>query len=807
MEKNKKEKNKKNEKKEKTTFKQRIKNFFSLPEQELKEEESEKIFETKKLFSISRGDFFLSILLFLIFVNVLIGFNVDFLYLQPILGFLFIIIIPGLLIMLCFKIRKLGFWEYLVYTIGLSISFIMFAGLFVNWVLPVIGITDNPLSLLPILLSFDIFIFALWFFAIKRNKDIEKFEMKFIELDTINNIFFIIPMVFPILSILGAFLINNHGPNILTMIMLGGIAIYVLLLTIFRKRMDENVWPWALLTIGLTILLNGWLRSWFVSGSDISLEYWVFQLTADNSYWTISGFNNTYNAMLSLNILPTILYNFIQINDQYIFKLIIPLLFSVMIPIIYLISRRILPCTFSFFAGLLFLFMPDFINWASIPIRQEIAFIFFGLMILVLLTKNIGYSIKNFFFVIFGLSMIISHYSTTYIALLIFLLLYIFNTISKIYNKSKIKKGKLPSSENSEIYLRFLPMLLLLIFAFLWYVQVSSTANGLINFAGESMSNLERIFSEDIRGGGATDPIFGVLKKSNIPNILQKYEKENLKYDLSNTSEGFSKESYSNYAVRYLPSESLNSKIDSINISNLNYYIKQVISKIFQFFILFGLIYILRIKRINKEMKNLFIVTSFIIFIFLFLPLFTIYYNITRFIQQILIILVPLSIFGGKVLFEKIKVNSSLALASLLVLFLLFFSGFASQLYGGDVAKMQLNNFGWDYNANYMFTQDYYGAGWLDNYNTFNNRVYADAIANLKLNSYGGRLNDAKVNRNLIPMRITKQSYVYLSTINNIKNMGVFSISGVKMSYNFPIIFLEDNKNKVYNNGGSEIFK
>src|SRR3990167_10030478 len=200
-----------------------------------------------------KNKLFIGILILGLIVNLLIIFNLNYFYIRAILAFVFIITIPGLLIMLCLKIRNINFWEYLVYTIGLSVAFIMFAGLAVNWDLPFLGITDKPLALAPILISFDILLLIMWVYAILRNADIKPLEIKPIKLDTRNKIFFITPMLFPVLSILGAFLLNNHGPNILTMIMLGGIALYVLFLVLHRDKLNENVFQWAILLISISL--------------------------------------------------------------------------------------------------------------------------------------------------------------------------------------------------------------------------------------------------------------------------------------------------------------------------------------------------------------------------------------------------------------------------------------------------------------------------------------------------------------------------------------------------------------------------
>ena len=287
---------------------------------------------------------------------------------------------------------------------------------------------------------FNIFLLGFWVVAWSRNKDFKPLKIQYPKLDLINRIFFVVPMLFPVLSILGAFLLNNHGTNILTMIMLGGIAVYVFAIVIFRKKLNPNIYPWAILMISLALLFSGWLRSWLVSGADINLEYGMFQLTKNFSFWSISNFRNAYNAMLSVTILPTIFSLFLKINDQYIFKLIIPLIFSFVPIIVYLIPKRYFDKIICFLASFFFISQPAFINWLSTPIRQEIAFLFFALMSLILFNNEINLITRKSFFLIFGFSMIVSHYSTSYIALAILVFTCILIFTYKKYEKWKLEK-------------------------------------------------------------------------------------------------------------------------------------------------------------------------------------------------------------------------------------------------------------------------------------------------------------------------------------------------------------------------------
>ena len=295
----------------------------------------------------------------------------NFLYIRTIFSFIFLVIIPGLLIMLIIKI-EVKFWEYLVYTVGMSIAFIISGGLFVNMVLPIIWI-DKPLSLNPLLFSFSLFILILLIVAYKRNEKIS-LNIRLPKLNRIDKVFFTIPIIFPLLSVFGAFILNNKGPNYLTMVMLGGIAIYVFFVIMLRNKLNKNIYPFAIFMICISLLLMFSMRSRHILGWDIHAEYLMFQLTKEYSHWSMSNFpNDPYNACLSITILPTIFSRFLTINDEYIFKLGVPLIFSTISVSIYLFLKRFSNEILAFIATFFFVSQPRFISEMPTLVRQEFA--------------------------------------------------------------------------------------------------------------------------------------------------------------------------------------------------------------------------------------------------------------------------------------------------------------------------------------------------------------------------------------------------------------------------------------------------
>src|SRR3989344_6874795 len=617
----------------------KIKSFFSYDiEKDLAEEECTKSFEKIKLFTLTRTNLFVTLLLFLLVVDILVGLDIKIIYLRQILGFLFLVFVPGIVIMLILKIREVGFWEYLVYTVGLSISFIMFAGLAVNWILPWLKITDRPLSLWPILISFNIILLVMGYFAYKKNADLKPLDITHPKLDTINKIFFIAPMIFPPLSILGAFLLNNHGTNLLTMIMLGSIAVYVLLVTIFRKKLNENVWPWSLYWMMLGLVLMGSMRSWYISAPDASLEINFAKETYLNSIWGLGKING-YNAMLSVTIFPSILNLISNINFDIILKFLFPLIFSAISIIIILFFKINWNSTISFFASLFFIFQPTITGWQLLPPRQEIAFLFLGLIVLALFSKKNNLRGK-LLELLFGTSMIVSHYSTAYIFLASISIIYIFCFFIKEAN-FKIQNK-----------LTLTLVLLLLIFGFFWYNQITSTADGLIQFTENSLSNFNKILSDEVYSQG-NSPLeyLNLIKNSDEVNPL----KDLYNYSSSFVKDDLSKELLTKYPLSIKQTSQL--PYSYVKLIPLSIKIEQILLLLGSGLQFIGLTYLFQ-NKINKFYRIFMLVFLLLFIIISILPFASIHYNLNRLHQQILI---PLSVFcpiGFTIVLKKLRIGN-----------------------------------------------------------------------------------------------------------------------------------------------------
>ena len=83
--------------------------------------------------------------------------------------------------------------------------------------------------------------------------------------------------------------------------------------------------------------------------------------------------------------------------------------------------------------------------------------------------------------------------------------------------------------------------------------------------------------------------------------------------------------------------------------------------------------------------------------------------------------------------------------------------------------------------------------------------VYADKYAELKFLPFSNITQN--IITDLLPSTIDKNAYVYSSYANTIDRRTFAYYKHHELSYNYPHQFLGENKNKIYSNGYSEIFK
>lgn len=146
-----------------------------------------------------------------------LGFDVP--ILRQIIAFFFLTFVPGLIILRILKIHNIGIIESLLYSVGLSLAFVMVSGVIVNFALPPLGIS-HPITLIPLIVTFMVFFLILCFLAYRRDKDfhptspLPKDSKKIAKPGSILKPI-LLAILLPLLAVLGASLVNSYQNNAL----------------------------------------------------------------------------------------------------------------------------------------------------------------------------------------------------------------------------------------------------------------------------------------------------------------------------------------------------------------------------------------------------------------------------------------------------------------------------------------------------------------------------------------------------------------------------------------------------------------
>jgi len=226
---------------------------------------------------------------------------------------------------------------------------------------------------------------------------------------------YIIPILFLGLSVLGMHLMNTKDDNSMLMALLLLIPAYVIIISIWNTKIPERAYPLIIFMTSISLVLLMGMRSSHIIGIDAHTEYYIFQQTLSNEKWQIL-IKSTLDSCLSISILPAIFQSFLGVNSEYLFKILYPILFSISPLVVYIIAKKYLAAIYAFLAAIFFMSQSTFLGTTSNP-RTTVAILFVALSIMVLTNDRLSLFEKRILLIIFILSCIVSHYSTTYIFL------------------------------------------------------------------------------------------------------------------------------------------------------------------------------------------------------------------------------------------------------------------------------------------------------------------------------------------------------------------------------------------------------
>ncbi len=692
-----------------------------------------------------------------------IGLNIP--IIQVIAAFISLIYLNGILLLRILRIHGLGNIENVLYAVGLSIAAGMFFGMLINLTYPLLGIT-KPISLIPLIITFTIFTGLLLALSYMRDRTYDKPTS--IDLTGLINPIIAFTLL-PFVAIFGTTLMNYYHDNIILMIMFILIALLPLLVA-FKVFLPKKLYPFAIFSIALSLLFSTSLISNYLTGWDINTEYYFSNLVVTNSYWN-SSIPQMLNAMLSLVIIVPVFSKISGLNVVGIFKIVYPFIFALVPVGLYAVFKKQTNNRIAFFSC--FLFVSIFMFFLEMPYlaRQEIGELFFVLMIMLMVEKNLNERNLMILTVIFIPALLVSHYSMDYIYIFLVLSSYVVVLLRNLNLPRRIhflgrwsftKFFFVKNEETDTFTMRYkLQLILLISVTAVYYILVSSSE--LFNLTVFTLHNLVSLGLSYLFNPGAHMAL-GIV--TGIKSPLRT--------------------------------------------------IALVIQLIIQAVIAVGVLLLIYRRTGMKFNENysIFSVMGFLMLILvLVIPFLAGALNPDRFYQIALILLsvffvvgwiavfnILNRILGSKWTVQSIYSTSLKCIAVFLAISLIFNSGAVYEIFHDSPSNMSLHS---SMDGPQFNEMEITGVQWLMEYKIYN-LVYADPFRFLLLNGF----NYYTYNIPITNMTVFQgKSYLFLGTYNIDHNQVGIPTMGVNLLKYISDRNLTSTRSKVFDDGGSQIYQ
>ena len=724
--------------------------------------------------------------------------------------------------------------ESLLYSLALVVLGLLVGGLAINQALPFLGIA-RPLDRVPVVVTLLIALAGLGLWRPRRWRwhDGLSAESRIgppAAAGWRDHLVVLCGLILAVGSRVGATRLNNGASGAVTTAILILAGIVIVMIFSWRRILPESTIVVTIYLLSLSLLFMTSLRGWFVTGHDVQVEFQMFELASEQGIWNVGSLRSAYNACLSVTMLPTIIERTMGIADLYIFKTVFQLLYALCPVLIYLIARRFAARSVAILAAIYFVAFPTYFSDMPFLNRQEVAFFFLGVALLLSTNEAVSIRTRKIGFVVFGVGVILSHYSTTDVLLGVLILSWIVTGAARILRKLiRTREGRNDRSwhrrastrSGSQRVLTWGVIVALALLAFLWVGPITGTGGQAEETFRATLNSLMGK-GDGEQSSDTSYSIFGGAKQS-AEALLSNYRNESIEHTAEGREEGenYPLSEIDKYATAVvyaeeLPATTLGKSVEAvgIDVSTLNGLLRGGAPILLQLFIALGFLLVLLGRARNCRPSPEFVAGAaasiVVIALHVLLPNVSVDYGILRTFAQGLFWLAPFLAVGSIQAFGWLGRTASVSIAlCVAVVFFLSLTGVISQLLGGYPPQLHLNNSGMYYDNFYPHAQEVSALGWQQN------RITADATASvqsevsmeqyaiIRLRNYS----EINTDDDVFPTLLRKDAYAFLGYPTVRKGEANFSFAGDLVTYAYPVDFLDNNKSLLYSSDAVRIYR
>jgi uncharacterized membrane protein len=705
-----------------------------------------------------------------------------------------LLVVPGLLLLRALRVPGRVVSSFPVYVPCASVVVLLGSGLAADLIGPLLGVAA-PLRAGSLLASLEISCLALLAASLNAPPDVA------IPWNLLSrSARFAWPLILPLVAAAGALRLNNGHGNTVALITLTACIVMLSVAIVFYRRVDNTLLQIILYAAGLAILWGFSLRGDLVNGFDIAVEYHDMHQAVLAGIWHTGHQGDAYGAMLSVTVMPAELHALSGIPDLLVFTAVYPAIYALFPVAIFGIGRAVLSPAWAFVAAAFVMGQYAFAEMAGFA-RQEIALVLFTASIAAVLDTRMRRRSQWALCVLLGLAMVLSHYTTTYVAITIIGLGLALQWVVAWFRQ-------IPHVTGNVVVLFFT----ILGGAVIWYGPVThSAASGLGQLVQVVEAQGPNILPNKIPG----ESLFAAFLSGNTKTPIQATRYAQLIHNYYAT--------YKPYITpvpdAHLPQYTLhNSAVPTPPIrSHISYDVLNAtliaVMELGNLLCVFGaLLMTLRrnISMVERQIGLFALGASVLLTVLRFSGTLATEYGQERAQIQGLVLL---SISLCWLLQRLAEVRErrrrragvvAVAAASIAVVFVNT-TWLAGAIIGGGTSDNVANS-GIEFEQLYRTAPELASARWLGNNVLPGQLIYADEYGQLPLGAMTGITPANGLITDLTPLTLNQQAWVYASRTNVVNGRAFALYKRNLATYVFPSAFLGENYDIVYTDGSSEVF-
>jgi len=617
----------------------------------------------------------------------------------------------------------------------------------------------------------------------------------------------ILLLLIPIGAFFAASIMNNFGNPVASIAVLA-ILSFILLWSLFNP--SRALVPFAIFCASLAIILLGSMRGDFLTGTDLSSEYFLANLAHIKGYWVPSLSSDAYNSSLGVTVLPNYLAHLFSVSLSVAFRVLIPTMYALVPVVIYTMFKQHHHPRIGVLASLIFIAQPAFVIWSPVPGRQMVAFLFFAALVWSIFDTTTSARGRNLQALLFGTFVILSHYSTGYVTLA---LLIIGTALARIAQWWVARERP----DVKSLRLKWSAIAALVGVALVWYGPVTHVGDNLVTTVRSSVRIMEQTGFNPFNATGYASGT-GLAAQLNLgaqrekpSQILSDYED----YVQNATNDtGLATLATRDDSVQTKVNPNVVSENDDTAYGQFLIAVNKIVRALMRILLVLGLLTLFwrlwKRRRGSLGFTPYSIAAGSILIAVIVVPGISIEYDLGRTTQQLMILLALPILIGAQLIVRAITLNrannrtSPALLAATMFVLCTFSTGTLYVLTRATPPQMMLSNRGDMYEQIYVTDGELRAARWLNENRDSSVPVAAGYFSSTRLPLAGI---ERPTLRHIFPWSIPKDSYLYRGNYELTSNNASFYYRGTYLTYPYPDSAISDAKDVIYGNTSAEIYR